>query len=126
MLHTIKHKRYVVHLDIAKSHILNSVSHTGWRRCIGCLKLQVSFRKRATNYGALLRKTAYKDKTSYGSMPPCSVFSSEVAFENFYHTLSAKFQNQKFSKDSSMVILHDTWSSELTLENFYHTLASKF
>ena len=29
---------------------------TGWRRPIECLKLQVSFRKRATKYRALLRK----------------------------------------------------------------------
>jgi len=29
---------------------------TGWRRPIGCLKLQVFFRKRAINYWALLRK----------------------------------------------------------------------
>jgi len=29
---------------------------TGWRRCIGCLEMQVSFRKRATNYRSLLRK----------------------------------------------------------------------
>ena len=28
----------------------------GWRRLIGCLKSQVIFRKRATNYRALLRK----------------------------------------------------------------------
>jgi len=36
-----------------------SLSHTcltGLRRCIGCLKLQVSFCKRTTNYGAFLRK----------------------------------------------------------------------
>jgi len=44
---------------------------TGWQRCIIYLKLQVSFRKRATNYGALLRKITYKDKASYGSSPPC-------------------------------------------------------
>jgi len=31
-------------------------SSTMWRRCIGCLKLQVSFRKRAFNYRALCRK----------------------------------------------------------------------
>jgi len=30
--------------------------NTEWRRPIGCLKLQVIFRKRATNYKALLRK----------------------------------------------------------------------
>ena len=44
----------------ANTHISASNMHphtpTGWRRCIGCLKLQVSFRKRATNVGALLRK----------------------------------------------------------------------
>jgi len=44
---------------------------TGWRRCIGCLKLQVSFRTRATNYRALLWKMTSKDKASCGSSPPC-------------------------------------------------------
>ena len=29
---------------------------TGWQRCIECMKLQVSFPKRATNYRALLQK----------------------------------------------------------------------
>jgi len=43
--------------------------YTGWRRCIECLKLLVSFHKRATNYRALLRKMTYKDKTSYASSP---------------------------------------------------------
>ena len=38
---------------------------TGWRRPIGCLKLQVMFRKRATNLRALLRKMTCKDKASY-------------------------------------------------------------
>ena len=45
---------------------------TGWRRPIGCLKLQVILRKRATNYRALLRKMTCEDKASYGSSPPCS------------------------------------------------------
>ena len=45
---------------------------TGWRRLIGCLKLQVIFRKRATNYRALLRKMTYEDKASYDSTPPCT------------------------------------------------------
>jgi len=49
---------------------LHSLS-TGWRRLIGCLKLQVIFRKRATNYRALLRKMTYEDKASYDSTPPC-------------------------------------------------------
>jgi len=38
--------------------------HTGWRRWIGCLELQVSFRKRATNYRALLQEIIHKDKAS--------------------------------------------------------------
>jgi len=43
---------------------------TGWRRCIRCLN-EVSFRKSATNYRALLRKMTYKDKASYSSSTPC-------------------------------------------------------
>ena len=46
---------------------------TGWRRLIGCLKLRVIFRKRATNYRVLLRKITYQDKASYASSPPCSL-----------------------------------------------------
>jgi len=37
-----------------------TIEHTGWRRLIGCLKLQTIFRKRATNYRALLRKMTCK------------------------------------------------------------------
>jgi len=48
------------------------ISFTGWRRCIGCLELQISFRKRATNFRALLRKITSKDKASYDSTPPCT------------------------------------------------------
>jgi len=36
------------------------------------LKLQVSFRTRATNYRALSTKMTYQDKASYGSSPPCT------------------------------------------------------
>jgi len=46
---------------------------TGWRRHIGCLKLQVIFCNRATNYRALLRKMTYKYKASYESSPPCNM-----------------------------------------------------
>jgi len=45
---------------------------TGWRRLIGCLKLQVILRKRGANYRALLRKMTCEDKASYGSSLPCS------------------------------------------------------
>jgi len=46
---------------------------TGWRRLIGCLKLQVIFRKRATNYTAILQKMTYDDKASYDVTPPCTI-----------------------------------------------------
>jgi len=45
---------------------------TGWRRPIGCLKMHIVFRKRATNHRALWRKITFKDKASYGSSPPCT------------------------------------------------------
>ena len=48
-------------------------TRTGWPRPVGCLKLQVIVCKRATKYRALLRKMTYKDKASYGSLPPCIV-----------------------------------------------------
>ena len=51
----------------------NTFGTTGWRRPIGCLKLQVIFGERATKYRALLRKMIYEDKISYGSTPPCSI-----------------------------------------------------
>ena len=47
----------------------------GWRRLIGCLKLQVILRKRATNHRALLQKMTYQDKESYGSSPLCSALA---------------------------------------------------
>jgi len=45
--------------------------NTGWQRSIGCLKLQVSFCKRATIYRACLRKMTYENKALYVSWPPC-------------------------------------------------------
>jgi len=52
------------------SHTHLATHDTGWRRLIGCLKLQVIFRKRATKYRALWRKMTYEDKASYDSTPP--------------------------------------------------------
>ena len=44
---------------------------TRWRRPIGYLKLQVIFRKRATNHRALLRKMTYEHRASSVTTPPC-------------------------------------------------------
>jgi len=51
--------------------LLKGPTSTGYRRLIGCLKLRVIFRKRATNIRALLRKMTCKDKASYGFPQPC-------------------------------------------------------
>ena len=53
--------------------LLISQLATGWRRPIGCLKLQVIFRKRATKYRALSQKMTSRDKASYDSTPPCQL-----------------------------------------------------
>ena len=60
---------YTVHTVYTAScvHILDT--RTGWQGLIGCLKLQVVFRKRATNYRALLRNMTWRDKASCDSTP---------------------------------------------------------
>jgi len=73
-------------------HLCHPVSHirTGWRRPIGCLRLQVIYRKRATNYRAVLRKMTCKDKASYDSTPPCishtyQTYVSHIRITHTYH-----------------------------------------
>ena len=83
-----KYMRYAPHIIYTCAYIkvMNKVSarvnervfHTGWRRPIGCLKLQVIFRKRATNSRALLRKMTKKNNESYGSSSPCNIHSPFV------------------------------------------------
>jgi len=53
-----------------------------WRRLIGFLKLQDNFRKRATNYRALLQKMTYEDKAPCASTPHCS---SSCSLKNTRH-----------------------------------------
>jgi len=65
---------------------------TGWRRLIGCLKLQVIFRERATNYRAFLRKITCKDKASYGSSPPCT----QIRVNNWVLCTNTGLSHRKF------------------------------
>ena len=74
---------------------------TGWRRPIGCLKLQVIFRKRATKFRALLRKMTHKDEASYGS-PPCISYNAGA----------------NFSRVGSRVVGHHPLRGEMVFENF--------
>ena len=69
---------------------------TGWRRLIGCLRLQVIFRKRATNSRALLREMTYEDKASYDSTPSCTKYSK---YHDFCPAHTEALHFQKFSKD---------------------------
>jgi len=59
--------------------MFRDIRYTGRRRPIRCLKLQLNFRKRATNYRALLRKIAYNDKATYESSPPCTGVTSLIS-----------------------------------------------
>jgi len=68
----IRHPMHLRHPTVYHPTQIDSPC-TGWRRLVGCLKLQMIFRKRATDYRALLRKMTYKDKASYDSTPPCSI-----------------------------------------------------
>jgi len=61
----------IAHMN-GSCHVKSSDYDTGRRRPIGSLKLQVSFRKKDTNYRALLRKMTYEDKASHGSLPLCT------------------------------------------------------
>ena len=75
----VKHESFVTWLcatqymrmcDTTHSYVWHDSKHTGWQNLIGCLKLQVFFRKRATNYRALLQKMTYTDKASCDFRPP--------------------------------------------------------
>ena len=71
-----------------KNKSINWLTHihdAGQRRPIECFKSQVIFRKRTTNYRALLRKITYTHKASYESSPLCickhiHIYIKEVAW----------------------------------------------
>jgi len=82
--HTVLHVIYIIRiyiyvLYISPTYIFTAYTYLrhicslaiGWQGTIRCLKMQVSFRKRTTNYRALLRKETYEDKASCRCSPPC-------------------------------------------------------
>jgi len=74
---------------------------TGWRRLIGCLKLQVIFRKRATYYRALLRNMTYEDKASYDSTPPCIL---RVQWYRVAKTHRIPYLHRSFSAKEPLIV----------------------
>ena len=85
---------------------------TGQRRCIRCLKLHISFRKRAINYRALLWNITYKDKASCGSEPPCSVHPQlhllprSFLYSTSLHVYTACIASCIYCMYRSMYLLH--------------------
>ena len=78
------------HRRIARAIICRQCRHhysNGILQHIECLKLQVIFRKRATNYRALLQNLSYTDKALYDSTPPCSSFQ-DTDIHKHTHTLT--------------------------------------
>ena len=59
-------------------HFRKRQLYKGWRTPIGCQKVQVIFRKRATNCRALLRKMTSEDKASYRSSHPTVILHSDL------------------------------------------------
>ena len=59
-----------VYISVYIYMIIHKSAGTGWRRLIGCLKLQVIFRKRATNYRALWRKMTHEQRHPMGLRHP--------------------------------------------------------
>jgi len=78
------------------AHVFDTYTGTGWRRLIGCLKLQVTFRKRASNYRALLRKMTCEDKASYYSTPRCTARSQGDATRNGYGNGNRNLNSSRF------------------------------
>jgi len=57
--------------------------------------LQVFFRKRATNFRALLQKMNNKDKASYRSSPPSIKVTVCLVFKRHIHTQKRRVNTQK-------------------------------
>ena len=79
--HTATHCSTLQHTATHCNTLQHAVTHcnaqqltTGWRRCIGCPKSQVIFRKKATNHRALLQK-----KTSKGIIWVCTIKASSIS-----------------------------------------------
>ena len=128
----------VLHLYLGSNWNLTSrfrlLMHKGWQKLIGCLMLQVIFRKRATNSRALLWKMTNKDKASYGSTTPCTHYvlgwirlvgplKLQVFFAEYRLFYRALFFQQRpvifkepTNRSHPILIKYSTFSGALTFE----------
>jgi len=87
------------------------------RRYEGCFKLQVSFRKRATNYRALLRKDIFNDKASYVFLLPCSSVALSILKNDEIH-VSMRYVDLHSETDNIYMCIfwHPTYLSTARLQ----------
>ena len=93
-----------------------STRATGWRRVIGCPKLQIIFHKRATKYKSLLPKTTYKDKGSYESSPPSTLYGTSTS-KPIFEIIHTKVDQK--SAIESFCMVHPP--SDMTFEKIHST-----
>jgi len=75
ILHPTSHIAYCIcNISYLRLYIFHPISCIGWRSPIGCLKLQVIFRKSATNHRFFWRQMSYSNEASQDSTPPCIVY----------------------------------------------------
>jgi len=99
-----RHRKQNCHNQNPFSEGKTALHPTGWRRCIGCLELQVSFCKKTTNYRALLWEMTYKDEASYGCSPSC--LKSHI-FNTRSHVIQIKIQRVNPSKSKIYVHIYE-------------------
>jgi len=97
--------------DRAKNSITDSqttMHNTAWWKCIGCFQLQVSFRKKAANYRALLWNMTYEYKASYASSPPCIKYwrLSDSSAEHVMSLLQNMFSRIRLQKQVRQIALN--------------------
>ena len=89
-------------------------TRTGWRRLIGCLKLQVILCKRATYYRALLRNMTYEERASYDSTPQSieyvHVFESKcICYACVYLRVWTRMHRDSVSVQSLCTSINQYW-----------------
>jgi len=110
---------WLIHMCHAAAHSVFYIIHYNSRVsryvCTGlrCLKLQVSFRKRATYYRALLRGKTCKDKASYVFSPPCTHVTCVMMYYIYIHIYIHIFVCAQWHISDILCVLWDTFAPHI-------------